>query len=184
MNIPLEITKDEAQSIKATIAGLLGDNIYQRQDIPESVSLPPELRSVDGISSAPSRSTSSIGQILTFRNDHAFASLTFSFKPETGVEVGYGGYAGWHKGGSEEQLRTHWDGFQSLLEQFDVFHSNYEFSCCCGFEASVSNNWREISAVRSQHKENHPEDRIPITTLGSMGVEPATPSPTPQANVS
>lgn len=185
MRIKLNVSKERAQEINYDIAALLGDNIHsQRRDI-EDVIVPEELEGVKGMSSATRRTTDSIGQILTFRNDGPFATLTLWFGPEDGVSYGLGGFASWNKQGTKEDLDAHRRGLGKLLSRFDAYYPQYEFSCPCGHSATVGPSHKALREAINEHKaQAHSDSRTSTMTLVEREITPleATGEPAPRTS--
>lgn len=175
LNLAID-TKDDAQHLKSTLKHLLGDKLYQRH--PEryntDVEIPDSICSDKALGTPPSRvSGTSLGSVLTFKNDISFAIVHLWYDPQDGPSYSLSGHAGWSKAGSVDDLREYWEALDSILEQLGVLPEAYEIHCPCGHTETVDAGHVPVKdAISAHYDDDHPENRISTTTLVERDVVP------------
>ena len=169
-------TKADAQHLKSTLKHLLGDKLYQRH--PErydtDVEIPDSICSDKALGTPPARvSGTSLGSVLTFKNEMPFATVHLWYDPQDGPSYSLGAQAGWSKRGSVEDVRQYWKALDSILEQLGVLPEAYEIRCPCGHAETVSAGHVPVKdAISTHYDDDHPENRISTMTLVEREVVP------------
>lgn len=189
IKIPLTISsKDEAKELRSTILCLLGDRIYQRHydKYNTDVTIPEPLASSKALGTPSRRSTSSLfGSIISFKDNSPFAMLFLHYDPSEGVSYNLGTHAGWSKTGSEADVETYYEAFDTLLDDLDVLANEYRFICPCdNSELIFSGGYMELQKkIGSHNDKHHSESRISTMTLVNREVKiNDTPEQRTQAN--
>lgn len=168
IKIPLTVeTKEEGKQLRSTILHLLGDKLYQRHPEKYDNAEVPEPLASSRVLGTPTKShRSTFGSILTFKGDVSFAMLSLKYDPQEGIGYRLGAHAGWHKGGTEEDLHEYHKAFDTLLDRLGVLADSYCFTCPCGDEGVIEGGYTDVVEYINKHdEEDHNERRISTSTL-------------------
>lgn len=172
MSTALPITaedEDEARQLVNTIAHHLGDKIYQRH--PErypDADVPAPLKK--GGALTESNPNGNFGSIVAFHNGGPFVRLHIKKESEGEFAVSYTGSASYDKFGTQQDLWTYFEAFDTLLNQLDVFYDEYTITCPCGFEKTISPSFVEARESFNDHNAEQ-DDRISSGTLAGRNIE-------------
>lgn len=168
IRLPLTVdTKKEAKDVRSAILHHLGDSIYDRYpEKYDDLDVPEPLASSKALGTPPKSKRSTFGSIISFKDEIPFGMLFFHYDPEDGISYSVGSHAGWHKAGTEEDIREYYKAFDAVLEELGVLADSYRFTCPCGDEEVINGGYVDVSEYISKHnEEGHSERRISTSTL-------------------
>lgn len=179
IRLPLTVqTMEETREVRSAILHHLGDDIYgQYPEKYDDLDVPEPLASSRALGTPSKARGSKFGSVLTFRNERAFAMLFFHWDAEDGISFSFGTHAGWHKGGSEEHVREHYEAFDTILEELGVLPDSYRFTCPCGHEKVIDGGYVAVKDYISEHDDSEAHcGKTSMSTLIHRDVVANTPA--------